>query len=91
VSVPAADQDKRRCAAKRRQHAEKLRLERSIAISGAGGAPPAAVSVNEFKKLTGASHASTHRWIKSGELKSVKIGWRRFISFDEIARIRGEA
>jgi hypothetical protein len=83
---------KRKRASSRRQREENLRLERAVAIANPGAAktPPAAVSVNEFKAATGASHASTHRWIKSGEVKSTKIGRRRFIAFSEIARLRGE-
>jgi excisionase family DNA binding protein len=84
------DQDKRRRAAKRRQRAEKLRLERSIAISGAAGAPPAAISVAEFKKLTGVSHATVSRWIHDHTIQSVKVGGRRLIAFSEVERIKGE-
>jgi excisionase family DNA binding protein len=76
--------------AARRRREEALRRERALALSGAAGTPPAAVSVNEFKRLTGASHATVSRWIRDGEIQSVRIGRRRFISFDEIARIRGE-
>jgi excisionase family DNA binding protein len=87
----STDQNKaRKRAAKRRERAEQLRLERALAVAGAAATPPAAVSVREFAKLTGASHASVSRWIKSGELKSTKVGRRRFIAFSEIARIRGE-
>jgi hypothetical protein len=89
----STDQNKaRKRAVKRRQREENLRLERAIAIANAATAktPPAAVSVNEFRKATGASHATTHRWIKEGVIKSTKVAGRRFIAFSEIARIKGE-
>ena len=83
---------KRQRAARRRQREENLRLERAVAIANSAMAktPPAAVSVNEFRRATGASHATTHRWIKEGVIKSTKVGRRRFIAFSEIARIKGE-
>jgi predicted site-specific integrase-resolvase len=49
---------------------------------------PAGVSVLEFRRLTGFSHASVHRWIANGTLKSVKVNNRRLISFSEVERIR---
>jgi excisionase family DNA binding protein len=91
VSVIASDQVKKKRAAKRRQREEQLRRERAVALSGAAGTPPAAVSVAEFKRLTGVSHATVSRWVKKGEIKSTRIGRRRFIAYAEIARIRGEA
>jgi excisionase family DNA binding protein len=92
VSVIATDQSKKKRAAKRRQREEKLRLERALALANPGAAktPPAAVSVAEFKRACGVSHATVSRWIRDGVIKSVKLGRRRFIAFSEIARMRGE-
>ena len=83
---------KRQRAARRRQREENLRLERAVAIANPAMAKtaPAAVSVNEFRRATGASHATMHRWIKEGVIKSTKVAGRRFIAFSEIARIKGE-
>jgi hypothetical protein len=83
---------RRRRAARRRQREKALRLERAAAIAYPTMAktPPAAVSVNEFKRATGTSHATTHRWILDSTIRSVKIGRRRFIAFSEISRIKGE-
>jgi hypothetical protein len=93
VSVSTIDKNNaRKRAAKRRQREEKLRLERAVAIANPAIArtPPAAVSINEFKRATGASHATVARWVRNGVIKSTKVGRRRFIAFSEIARIRGE-
>jgi excisionase family DNA binding protein len=89
VTVIATDHKKKRAA--RRQREEKRRLERALALSGAAGTPPAAVSVNEFQAATGASRATINRWIRDNRIKSVRIGRRRFIAFSEVRRIRGEA
>jgi excisionase family DNA binding protein len=91
MAVPT-DQDKRKRAAKRRLREAALRGERERALvdPGAGRSAIAAVSVAEFKKLTGASHATVSRWVKSGALKSTKTGRRRFIAFSEVERIRGQ-
>jgi excisionase family DNA binding protein len=77
---------KRERAAKRRQREEKLRLERPVAIANPGAArtPPAAVSVNEFKQATGASHSTVSRWVRDGVIKSVKVGRRRFIAYEVV-------
>jgi excisionase family DNA binding protein len=92
VAAPIDPNCQRKRASRRRQREEKLRLERSLAIAnpGATRTPPVAVSVNEFKKATGASHATVSRWIRDGTIKSTKVGRRRFIAFSEIARIKGE-
>jgi excisionase family DNA binding protein len=84
------DQNKAR-ATKRRRREEKLRLERAYAIANPAivRTPPAVVSVNEFRKATGVSHATTHRWIKAGVIKSTKVGRRRFIAFAELLRVKG--
>jgi excisionase family DNA binding protein len=91
VAVPTDQNKARKRAAKRRQREEELRLERAVAIADPAMAktPPAAVSVNEFKRATGASHATVSRWVRDGVIKSVKVGRRRFIPFAEITRIRG--
>jgi excisionase family DNA binding protein len=92
VSVNADQNRQRERAAKRRQREEALRLERAVAIANPGGArtPPAAVSVNEFKRATGVSHATVSRWVRDGVIRSVKVNRRRLIAFTEIARIKGE-
>jgi hypothetical protein len=69
----ATDQSKKKRAAKRRQREEALRRERAIALSGATGAPLAAVSVAEFKRLTGVSHATVSRWVADHTTQSVKV------------------
>jgi excisionase family DNA binding protein len=92
VPVSTAQNKARKRAARRRQREEALRRERATAIANPGAAktPLAAVSVTEFKRATGASHATVSRWIRDGVIKSTKVGRRRFIAFSEIARIRGE-
>jgi hypothetical protein len=92
VPGSSIDSAKRKRAAKRRQREDAFRRERDAAIANPGVArtPPAAVSVNEFRRATGASPATVARWVKKNVIKSVKVNRRRFIAFSEIARIRGE-
>ena len=49
---------------------------------------PAAISVREFKIVSGLSNATIFRLLKSGQLKSVKLHGRRLISFAEVERLR---
>jgi excisionase family DNA binding protein len=89
---PAAAQKQtaRKRAAARRRREQALHDARAKGMSGAGGMPPAAVSVVEFRRLVGVSHATVSRWVRDGVIKSAKVGRRRFISFSEIARMKGE-
>jgi hypothetical protein len=89
----ATDQNRqRKRAARRRQREEKLRLDRAIALANPAKAEmlPAVVSVLEFRRATGVSHTTAHRWIADKTIASVKVRRRRFIPFTEIARIRGD-
>ena len=45
---------------------------------------PRAISVQQLHELYGISPSSAYRMIKSGELKSVKIGGKRLFSIDVI-------
>jgi excisionase family DNA binding protein len=91
VSISTENKARTR-AAKRRQREERLRLERAVAIANPTLArmPPAAVSINEFKRATGVSHATVSRWVRDGVIRSTKVARRRLIPFSELARIKGE-
>jgi hypothetical protein len=47
-----------------------------------------AVSIRDFKIMSGLSNATIFRRIADGSLKSIKIHGRRLISFDEVERLR---
>jgi hypothetical protein len=83
---------RRRAARARRKREQKIRSDRREAVSDPSDAhiKPAGVTVVEFRKLTGLSHATVHRWIKARSLKSVKINGRRLIAYSEVERLRGE-
>jgi excisionase family DNA binding protein len=82
----------RKAAAKaQRERGDALHIRRLEAVGSANPeVEPATVSVNEFVVLTGVSHATTFRHIKSGTIKSVMLGGRRLIAFSEVKRLRGE-
>jgi hypothetical protein len=45
--------------------------------------------VKEFAHMVGRDPATVARWVKSGAIKSVKIGGARIIAASEVERIRG--
>jgi hypothetical protein len=69
---------------------KQLRAERREALNNpdAAALKPVAVSIRDFKLLTGLSNATIYRRIKDKTLKSVKICGRRLVSFDEVERLR---
>ena len=74
------------------RHEERLR---AIAIDRGwdehGTLPKfAAVSVREFKILTGLDHGIVYRLIADGQIKSTKLRGRRLIAYSEVERLRGE-
>jgi hypothetical protein len=74
-----------------RLRAEKVRRERRHALSDPrADLKPAAVSVRDFKILSGLSHATIYRHFANGTLKSIRFGGRRLIAYSEVERIRGE-
>jgi hypothetical protein len=83
---------RKRNAALRRKRERRLRAERQNALNDPGHAAvrAAAVSIRDFKVMTGLSHASIFRRLRDGSLRSIKLAGRRLISASEIERLRGE-
>lgn len=88
--LPRQKLPRRRDAARRWMREQRIRADRVQTLKDPDRADltPAAVSVIEFRRLTGLSHATVHRRIKDGTLKSCKIAGRRLIAWAEIARLR---
>ena len=76
-----------------RARERRLQDERREALKDPDRAdlPPAAVSIRDFRIMTGLSAATIFRLLLKGKLKSTKLGGRRLIAFSEVERLlRGE-
>jgi hypothetical protein len=92
-SPTLGDHHRQRDATRRWQRNQRTRADRIQTLRNPtnGDLMPAAVSVIEFRRLTGLSHATVHRRIRDGTLKSVKLFGRRLIAWSEVARLRDGA
>jgi hypothetical protein len=81
---------RRRRAARAWKRAQQLRNDCRKAPNDPDNAElkPVAVSIRDFKIMSGLSNATIFRRIADGWLKSIKIHGRRLISFDEVERLR---
>lgn len=51
--------------------------------------PPIALSLAEVSRRTSLSRRTLHRHIKAGKLRTVKLGGRRLVLAEELARLLG--
>jgi hypothetical protein len=49
---------------------------------------PMVISVTDFRLATGVSNATVFRWLRTGLVKSTRVGGRRLIPLSELNRIQ---
>jgi excisionase family DNA binding protein len=81
---------RRKDTAQHRRRDRAIRNERDAAINNPAAARirPVGISKKDFAIATGVSPATSARWIAAGKIRSVKIGGKRLIAYEEVERIR---